>query len=158
MKPIPPPAGVGAASGRRILYVEDEDDNWQVTELRLRNRYSLVRAASDEEACRIVGSLRGDLYAVLMDIQLKGSRLDGIQLCRLFKGLLPDGDLPDYARACPRISAPIFFVTAHGSRHGEDEIRRAGGHALIHKPVDFIRLTLALAQVSAINAAKVLQG
>src|SRR5688572_937746 len=124
MKPISPSASPAAvedwAGGRRILYVEDEDDNWQVTELRLRNRYSLVRAASDEEACRIVKDLRGDLYAVLMDIQLKGSRLDGLQLCRLFKGLLPDGHLPHYAHGCPRVSAPVFFVTAYGSRHGEE--------------------------------------
>ncbi len=137
-----------------LLYVEDEDDNWEVTELRLRGRYKLVRAADDQAACEIVRRHGSTLYAVLMDIQLKGSRLDGIQLCRLFKGQL-EGDLPPYAWRCTT-PAPIFFVTAYGNQYTEEELIAAGGTALITKPVDFVRLDLALARVSARSAAAAL--
>ncbi|HVE82488.1 MAG TPA: hypothetical protein VND93_06560 [Myxococcales bacterium] len=127
-----------------ILYVEDEDENWTVAELRLRGRFNLVRAATDEEACQAVRDHGDALHAVLMDIQLKGSRLDGIKLCRLFRGTLEDPELPPYARGCPTITAPILFVTAYGQRYTEEELRGLGGHTLITKPVDFNRIPLFL--------------
>lgn len=139
-----------------ILYVEDEDENWLVTELRLRHRYDLVRAVTDQEACRLVRERGQELYAVLMDIQLKGSELDGIQLCRVFKGKLAGQQLPRFARDCPTIQAPIFFVTAYGARFSEADLKACGGHALITKPVDFIRLNLALASANAQNAIDLL--
>ena len=139
-----------------VLYVEDEEDNWKVTELRLHSRYSLLRAADDVEACRMIRSHGGVLYAILMDIQLKGSKLDGIELCRVFKGHPVDKPLPSYAQGCPRVAAPIFFVTAYGMRYSEEELKKAGGTALLTKPVDFVRLTLALASANAQGAVTAL--
>ena len=144
-----------------LLYVEDEEENWHVTQMRLRDRYHLVRAADDQEACRLAREVGHKLYAVLMDIQLKGSKLDGIQLCRLFKGKLPPEqrrDLPPYAVDIPELAAPLFFVTAYGARYQEDELKAAGATWLITKPVDFVRLTLALANVSAKAAFNELDG
>jgi CheY-like chemotaxis protein len=123
-----------------LLYVEDEDENWAVAELRLRGRFHLVRAATDEQACQAVRDHGHSLHAVLMDIQLKGSLLDGIKLCRLFRGALDEAELPPYARGCPTITAPIIFVTAYGQRYTEAELRGLGGHMLITKPVDFNRI------------------
>jgi CheY-like chemotaxis protein len=77
-----------------------------------------------------------------MDIQLKGSQLDGVKLCRLFRGTLQDPALPPYARECPTITAPIIFVTAYGQRYTEAELKGVGGHMLITKPVDFNRIPL----------------
>ena len=37
-------AGSAAAPREKVLYVEDEDTNWEVAELSLRGRYDLVRA------------------------------------------------------------------------------------------------------------------
>jgi CheY-like chemotaxis protein len=125
-----------------ILYVEDEEENWTVAELRLRGRFHLVRASTDQEACQAVRDHGHSLHAVLMDIQLKGSQLDGIKLCRLFRGALEDPALPPYARGCPTITAPIIFVTAYGQRYTEAELRGVGGHMLITKPVDFNRIPL----------------
>ena len=125
-----------------ILYVEDEDENWTVAELRLRGRFNLVRAATDEQACQAVRDHGHALHAVLMDIQLKGSLLDGVKLCRLFRGALDDPELPAFARGCPTITAPIIFVTAYGQRYTEAELRGVGGHMLITKPVDFNRIPL----------------
>jgi CheY-like chemotaxis protein len=144
-----------------ILYVEDEEENWHITSVRLRDRYQLVRAANDQEACERARTTGEKLYAVLMDIQLKGSKLDGIQLCRLFKGKMsPEErrDLPPYAQEVPEIQAPLFFVTAYGARYQEEELKAAGATWLITKPVDFVRLTLALANVSAKAAFNQLDG
>jgi len=143
-----------------VLYVEDEVENWQITQMRLRNRYDLVRAADDREACEKAREIGSKLHAVLMDIQLKGSKLDGIALCKLFKGKLPPEqakDLPPYAQGVPQLEAPLFFVTAYGARYKEEELKEAGGTWLITKPVDFVRLNLALANVSAKAALSLLE-
>jgi CheY-like chemotaxis protein len=139
-RPAPEPAR--DASKPLILYVEDEEENWHITSVRLRDRYQLVRAADDQQACQMARDVGDKLYAVLMDIQLKGSQLDGIKLCRLFRGALEDPALPPYARGCPTITAPIIFVTAYGQRYSEAELRGVGGHMLITKPVDFNRIPL----------------
>src|SRR5689334_19599864 len=112
-----------------VLYVEDEDDNWTVTELRLGKRYRLFRAANDREACDLIRRLGSQLTAVLMDIQLQGSKLDGVQLTQLFRGKLPGHDLPEYARGLPTQNVPIVFVTAYGSRYPEAQLMQAGGSA-----------------------------
>lgn len=130
-----------------ILYVEDDEKSWQVTELRMRQHYDIRWAPNDEEACRIVRAVGPQLYAVLMDIGLKGSQLDGAQLCQLFKGKLNDPALPAYAQGLPRVTAPILFVSGYGADFSDEELQRLEGHAMITKPVDFFHLTLALASL-----------
>jgi CheY-like chemotaxis protein len=124
--------------------VEDEDENWRVAELRLRRNYELMRAANDREACAMIIEYQDRLSAILMDIQLHGSALDGIQLTKLVRGKLNTSDLPPYAQAVPTLSVPIVFVTAYNARYTESELIAAGGNRLIAKPVDFVQLTSAL--------------
>jgi len=142
-------AGQRAAADRpHVLYIEDEDDNWDVAELRLKERYRLHRARTDREACRKLATLGPHLRAVLMDIELKGSELDGIALTRLLRGGF-DGVVPDYAEQVPVLDVPVIFVTAYAWSFPEEQLIQAGGNTLITKPVDFVRLNLALARVSA---------
>ena len=54
------------------------------------------------------------------------------------------------------MSAPIIFVTAYGSRYSPDELQAAGGDLVVTKPVDFLKLTLALANVSASKVSALL--
>ncbi|MRI91368.1 response regulator [Aggregicoccus sp. 17bor-14] len=133
----------------RILYVEDEDENWELAQLWLEERFELVRAKDAESTCRAVRQAAGALRAVLMDIQLAGSALDGIQLTRLLRGALPREQLPPYALDLPRVDAPIFFVTAYGGRYRESELREAGGTRLLPKPVDFEALVRELEAAAA---------
>jgi CheY-like chemotaxis protein len=137
-------------SGRRlersrelILYIKDEVENRDVARLRPERDYELVFAATDEEACQVLKARGDELAAVLMDIQLKGSALDGIQLTRLIKGRF-EGDRPAYAEGVPELSAPVLFVSAYGTRYPEDELKAAGGVQLIAKPVDFVELSLPI--------------
>lgn len=158
MKKLDSAGGGRAPSGPRplVLYVEDEDQNWEVTELRLSTRYTLLRAKSSTEALEQLRKATG-LYAILMDIQLHGSELDGIQLTRYLRGLLPEAQWPNGAPP-PKVTVPIIFVTAYGSRYSPEELQAAGGDLVVTKPVDFLKLTLALANVSASRVSSLLKG
>jgi len=127
-----------------LLYVEDDDENWDVAELRLGHAYHMLRAATSEQACRIVRERGRELTAILMDIELRGSELDGAELTELFRGKRLSRTLPDYAHDLPPIVKPIIFVTAHGARYSDVELMLFGADQVIAKPVNFGALTLAL--------------
>lgn len=139
------------AGKRLVLYVEDEEENREVTALRLRDRFELLWATNDREACALILRYHSRLYAILMDIQLKGSQLDGIQLVRLLRGE-PLSHLPSYAQGLPTLDVPIIFVTAYGARYTEEQLLAFGGTHVVTKPVDFVNLTLALANAHARSA------
>jgi CheY-like chemotaxis protein len=152
MKPIhraPTPSGRRAP----LLYVEDNDDNWEVVKLRMSRSYELTRAASDREACACLVRA-DDFYAVLMDIELSGSRLNGIQLTRLLRGTLPEAERPSYASAVPVSTVPVLFVTAYGSAYSNEELLDAGADGVLLKPVDFIKLTGTLTNCHLARASK----
>jgi CheY-like chemotaxis protein len=140
-----------------VLYVEDEPSNWEVTELRLRKKYKLLWAKSDLEACGMVKQFSGQFLAVLMDVQLKGSVLDGMKLTRLFRGKLPADQVPSYAHDLPPVKCPVFFVTAYGNLYTPQDMTEAGGDGHVPKPVDFLKLTLTLAETSAKRALQTLE-
>jgi len=131
----------------RLLYVEDDDDNWRVTELRLGRSYDLLRAKDDRAACEIM-SQPGKLYAILMDIELRGSQLNGIELTKLIRGTLTDRRLPDYARSVPLLEVPVLFVTAHGGTvYPRSNLLACGADDVLGKPINFTRMSLALTKL-----------
>ena len=122
----------------RILYVEDEDANWRVTERFLRGRYRLSRARNSDEAAALLSSEKYDL--ILLDIELSSSRHDGIEICKLLRGKSSDPDASD-----PRWrghEAPIVFVTAYAARYSKEALLEAGADDVVTKPVDYTRLLL----------------
>jgi CheY-like chemotaxis protein len=126
-----------------VLYVEDEDDNFVIAELRLRGRFQVIRAATDREACDMVRRHAGELRAVLMDLQLKGAELDGGQLTRLFMGQPVGKTLPAWAQGLPQLKVPVFVVTAYGATlHADADVSSAA--SLFSKPVDYRQLIKAL--------------
>jgi CheY-like chemotaxis protein len=132
-----------------VLYVEDDDDNWDVAELRLGKHYAMLRATNDESACRIVRERRGEIDIILMDIELRGSTLNGVELTELLRGnrLTSRTDLPAYARDLPVLSKPIVYVTAHGARYSNVRLLLSGADKVIPKPVDFTALQVALSEL-----------
>jgi CheY-like chemotaxis protein len=147
MKKLSPPQPAREpANLPRILYVEDNDDNWRVIQLRLGRSYSLLRAATDREACELL-SQPGKLYAILMDIELAGSQLNGVSLTKLIRGTLPTATLPAYARNVPVSKVPVLFVTAYGNAYRHADLIAAGADDVLAKPVDFTKLNLALANL-----------
>src|SRR5438270_9375031 len=103
-----------AATARELLlYVEDDDVNWQVAELRLKDHYRIVRARTAEEACELIVEHKDDIAAILMDIQLQGSSLDGVRLTKLIRGKLARSGLSPRVATCPVLeTTPILFMTA----------------------------------------------
>lgn len=123
----------------RILYVEDEDANWSVTELHLRGKYKLDRARNSQEAFKCLHEQDYDL--ILLDIQLAGSKYDGIEICKILKRL-PDVEVPPEASELRYEQVPVVFVTAYAERYSKEMLMQAGGDDVITKPVDFTRLRL----------------
>jgi len=141
----PVPKAKGPTAGKqKILYVEDEDTNWEVTQLSLRDKFSLQRASTAAEAFACLTKEKFDL--ILMDIQLSGSDLNGIEITQSLRGLLSNG-VPKYARNVDCQGARIIFVTAYSARYTKEELIEAGGDDLITKPVDFTRLSLAISRL-----------
>jgi signal transduction histidine kinase/CheY-like chemotaxis protein len=136
-----------ALKKERLLYVEDDDAHFSVAELRLKHGYELVRAANAEQACQRLREPDANCVAVLMDVELRGSQLDGIELTKLLRGRMPRDSLPPFARDLPTAEQPIIMVTAHGAKHSEATLLLAGADKVIHKPIDFGALNVALTQL-----------
>jgi CheY-like chemotaxis protein len=150
-----PPRGPRQVHRELLLYVEDDDTNWQVAELRLNHGYELIRAASSSEACRVVRARGNDLAGILMDIELRGSELNGVELTKALRGKPLEGPTPSYAVELPVLAyTPIIFVTAHNAKYSDAQLVLAGGDKVIPKPVDFGTLSVALTQLHLTRASR----
>lgn len=139
-----PKSPSGTFPMRPLLYVEDNDDNWEVAKLHLGPKFLLYRAANDEEACKLIVSEGPRLCAILMDIELQGSALNGIELARLVRGINKRASLPAYARAVVPLTVPLIFLTAYNQSYSQEQLMSAGGDSVMAKPVDFKALNMAL--------------
>lgn len=116
-----------------VLCIEDDDDIWKMMSRKLSSRWSLVRAASDVEACVMLRTFSRDLACVTMDLNLQGSTLNGIDLVRIIRGSLPPAQLPVWARSVvPLPSLPVIVVT--GSDVLLHRARDAGATKVMLKP------------------------
>ncbi len=140
-----------STNDQEVLYVEDEDVNWEVAEFSLRTKFNLTRARTAEEAFNILRTKKFNL--ILMDIQLMGSDLNGIEITEILRGNYAK-PLPDYAEGVQAEGTKIIFVTAYSARYGKEELKAAGGDDLMTKPVDFTRLSLVMSRMVARNAYK----
>ena len=104
--------------GKRILLVEDEEDNMQILRDLLASGYELVEAVNGEKALAAVAAQRPDL--ILMDIQLP--IMDGYEATRRIKAM------PEFK------SIPIIVVTSYALSGDEGKAREAGCDAYVTKP------------------------
>lgn len=141
-----PPPGTEVDGRALILYVDVDDQSWSAASERLRRAYRLLRAENDREACELVRTYGEELVAVLLDVDLPGSVLDGILLTRILRGRVPTRALPPFARTVPHLDIPIVLVTHRPEDYSEDQLRKYGGDRLMTKPVDIARITLALTE------------
>jgi two-component system cell cycle response regulator DivK len=104
---------------KRILVVEDQEDNRQILrDLLASAELDVIEAWDGEAALTVAASERPDL--ILMDIQLPG--IDGYEATRRIK-------------ADPALSAiPIIAVTSYALSGDEDKARDAGCDAYVAKP------------------------
>ena len=104
---------------KRILVVEDQEDNMQILrDLITSAGYEMIEAENGEEALAAVSKRRPDL--ILMDIQIP--IIDGYEATRRIK-------------ADPALrSIPIIAVTSHATGGGEEKARAAGCDDFVAKP------------------------
>lgn len=127
-----------------VLYVEDNADNRETAEVNLGKKYRMLFASNDREACKIFKEKGKELAIILMDIELKDSELNGIELTKLVRGVSKLTKLPAYARGVPVLKSPIIFLTAYGNTFEKTQVMLAGGTDLLEKPIDFVSLKLAM--------------
>ncbi|MBI5542784.1 MAG: response regulator [Deltaproteobacteria bacterium] len=138
-----------------ILYLEDDDASWEIAELALRDRFELRRAKNARQIFEMV--VRERFAAVLMDIELAGSDLDGITITRQLKGLMELSE-PSYARNVHQPDLPVIFISAYTARYTPSSLLEAGGDDVIPKPVNVRALTAALTKLTLKAASSLLQG
>lgn len=132
-----------------VVYVEDDADTFKIASLRLQPKYRLLWAQNDREAVDLIAHHHAQLYAILMDVELKGSLLDGLDLVRLLRGRALSRPTPPFAQRLPVLAdLPIIVLTAYTARHSEADAKAVGATHFATKPIDFTRLNLALAQAN----------
>jgi CheY-like chemotaxis protein len=141
----PPP--LTETDGRAlVVYVDVDDESFEASSESLRRAYNVVRAKQDREACELIRAHARDLVAVLLDVDMPGSVLDGILLTRILRGRVPAQAVPPFARNLPNLDVPIVLVTERAESYSESEMLRYGGDRLMRKPVEIFELTLTLTE------------
>lgn len=141
-----PPALTEADGRALVLCVDVDDEGFAQTSERLRRAYKLLRAQKDREACELVREHHRDLVAVLLDVDMPGSILDGILLTRILRGRVPSAGVPPFARNLPPLDVPIVLSTERSQSYSEADMVRYGGDRLILKPVEIHKLTLTITE------------
>jgi len=106
--------------GKRVLVIEDTEDNRQIIrDLLTSFDYELIEAADGAEGVRMAQTHHPDL--ILMDIQLP--EVSGLEVTKWLK------DDPDLR------SIPVVAVTAFAMKGDEERIREGGCEAYLSKPI-----------------------
>lgn len=141
---VPP---TSEADGRApVLYVDVDDASFEETSHRLGQAYELLRAQKDRDACELIRERHRELVAVVLDVDMPGSVLDGILLTRILRGRVPPQAVPPFARNLPELDIPIVLVTERRESYADVDMRRYGGDRLIQKPVEIHKLTLTITE------------
>lgn len=117
---------------RRILYVEDTENNRILIRRKLEmSGYEVMTAEDAEEGLRMAREQSPDL--ILMDMSLPG--LDGWEATRRLKGKLETQ------------SIPVIALTAHVMDGDREKALEAGCDDYDTKPFDFTRLLAKMKQL-----------
>jgi len=110
-------------AGKRILVIEDNEQNLELVEFLLDEAGATVRAAADaDEARKALAQEQPDL--ILMDMQLHG--IDGLSLVREIRRQ------PEIGRI------PIVALTAHAMRGDRERFLAGGCDGYLAKPINVV--------------------
>jgi CheY-like chemotaxis protein len=109
---------------KRILIVEDVEDNRELLVQFFQDQYEIFEAADGKEGIAMAERLRPDL--ILMDLSLP--LIDGWQAATALKNDLRTAEIP------------IVAISAHAMVGDEEKALLAGCNAYLSKPVDFNEL------------------
>ena len=113
--------GVGQGSAKKVLVVEDDQDNREmVIKVLKHNGYRAIEAVDGQEAVERAKAENPDL--ILLDLYIP--KIDGYEVTRILKG---DQDLHHI---------PIIALTAHAMKGNREEALAAGFDGYITKPIN----------------------
>jgi len=115
---------------KRILFVEDYEDTWEIVALNLEG-YEVVCARGFDEGLRL--AQKGHFALYILDNWLPDG--SGVELCRRIRESDP--------------LTPILFYSAAGYKRDIEEGLRAGAQAYLVKPVSIAELKQAVAQLTS---------
>jgi CheY-like chemotaxis protein len=115
---------------KRILIVEDVEDNRELLVQFFQDQYEIFEAADGQEGIAMAERLRPDL--ILMDLSLP--LIDGWQATSTLKADARTSDIP------------IVAISAHAMVGDEEKALQAGCNAYLSKPVDFNELDRVVRQ------------
>jgi CheY-like chemotaxis protein len=125
---------------RKLLYVEDNEDNLYMLQLRfdVLGGYEVLSARDGAAGIAMAASQRPDL--ILMDLDLPG--IDGWEATRRLKADPATRDIP------------IIALSSHAMAGDREKALAAGCDDFDTKPVEFDRLLAKIKQVLASQASK----
>ncbi len=127
---------VAAASGLRLLLVEDERVNRLAIGALLRKQgHTVIEAASGPDALEIFA--RDPFDAVLLDIQMPG--MDGLETLALLRDETIHG---------AKSQTPVIALTAHAMAGDRERFLAAGMDDYLAKPIESVALAAALGRVA----------
>ena len=98
----------------KVLYVEDDETNFDIAQSILGQGFDVDWASSSDQAIDKLGSRSYDL--ILMDIELSGSAMSGLDLTQELRS-------GRFDRTEQRLSElPIIIVTAYAAAYSENEL------------------------------------
>ena len=112
-----------------ILIIDDEADIRELVSGILQDADYQVRAARDSDEA-LEAMRRRTPAAVVLDIWLQGSRIDGLELLAMFKEIDPD--------------MPVVVISGHGTIETAVSAIRKGAYDFIEKPFNADRLLLVM--------------
>lgn len=117
---------------KRVLVVEDNMDNLQITTYSLqRAGYEVIAAASGEEGVEL--ALAHCPFFIVMDINLPG--IDGFEVTRRIRASEIDGTIP------------IIAITSYAMRGDRERIMAAGCNGYFEKPFDPLTIVAQIHKV-----------
>jgi len=119
--------GVGLSMARDILIVDDESDIRElISGILIDEGYETRLAATDKQALAAVALRRPSL--VILDIWLRGSKLDGIEILQQIRAQHDD--------------VPVVMISGHGNIETAVHAIKLGAYDFIEKPFETDRLLL----------------
>jgi two-component system, cell cycle response regulator DivK len=119
----------------KVLYVEDNDDNVYMLQMRLEllGDFEVMAAENGEKGCEVAAAERPDI--ILMDLEMPV--VDGWEATRRLKGNPRTRDIP------------IVALSAHALAGEREKAIAAGADEFDTKPIEFDRLVATIRRVLA---------
>lgn len=136
----PIPSAASKEGKKRVLYVEDDDLNYEVLELLLQSDYQLVRASNAAQAMALISYQVFDY--LLLDVQLSGSNMNGLEIAQAVQAVYASIDSRN-TNGKPKARPKIIMLTASNLTEGPTPL--PGNLLVLRKPVDLPGLLKAMA-------------